>query len=139
MLGPRSSLLAAILIIGALLAGCLTAGPGACGSEDREFFSAIDHFEGLPLDAKDHPYGVCAAIFTTAAPADDVIAHYGAEFEAAGWRVAGPDVMADAAEPGVTRLITVSAYRDTYQYHVSVSAMADGTADVNVMAGNAEQ
>jgi len=135
--GPSQGALVAIT--GLFLAGCLTAGPGACGTEDREFFAAVSHFEGLSPVPEDHPYGVCAAIVETDAPVDDVIEHYAAEFEAAGWRVPEPDVGHGGGEPGITRVTSVSGYRDTYQYHVAVTETDTGMVIVDLLAGNSEQ
>jgi hypothetical protein len=137
--GPRPFPVRALLIGALLLAGCLNAGvSGACGPEDREFFSAIDQFEGRPLEAVDDPIGSCWATFTTDAPANDVVAHYLAEFEAAGWRVSGADEVGDPVEPGVTREALVSGFRDTYQYHVTISETAGGEVRVDILAGNAQ-
>lgn len=36
-------------------------------------------------------------------------------------------------------LTIVSAYRDTFQYHVAISEMLGGSVDVNVLAGDAGQ
>jgi len=122
----------------ALLSACLTAGPGACGPDEREFFEAIDHFDAMPVEPEDHPLGICGAVFTTDEPADAVVEHYAAAFAAAGWDVSPPDEVT-GGEPGMISGTTVSASRDTYQYHVEISEARTGEVHVNITAGNADQ
>ncbi|MEO7296147.1 MAG: hypothetical protein ABIZ57_08385 [Candidatus Limnocylindria bacterium] len=139
MYRSRLSLAMTLLAILALLSACLTAGPGACGSDEREFFDAIEQFDGTPLEALDHPYGICGAVFTTDAPADAVVDHYVAEFEEVGWDVGAPEAEPNPGEPGLISIRTVSGYRDTFQYHVAISETEAGDVQVSVMAGDAQQ
>jgi hypothetical protein len=133
----RPSLAITMSVSATLLSACLTAGPGACDSDNRAFFDAIQQFDGMAIEAEDHPLGVCGAVFTTDASVDAVVDHYAAEFEAVGWDVGGLDT-GPAGEPGVTSVSTVSAYRDTFQYHVSVSELETGGVQVMLMAGDAQ-
>ena len=139
MTRPRQLITITMLAGLALLPACLTAGFGACGSEERAFFNAIEQFDALPIEAEDHPYGICGAIFTTHGPVDAVVDHYVAQFERTDWTVTGPVLEDGGGEPGVTGVTTVSAYRDTFQYHVAIFEMVGGSVDVNVTAGDAGQ
>jgi hypothetical protein len=133
-----SSLAIPLIVTLAFLPACLTAGPGACGAADREFFGAIEQFEGMAVEAEDHPYGICGAIFTTDASAAAVVDHFAAEFEAAGWEVGAVETSDGGGEPGVISFTSVSGYRDTFQYHVNASEMEAGNTQVILMAGDSQ-
>jgi hypothetical protein len=81
----------AAMFISLLLAGCLTAGPGACGSDEAAAFNEIDHFGGESLTPKDHPLGGCGATFSTDADPAAVIDHYQTVLSASGWTVEDPE------------------------------------------------
>ena len=70
-----------------LLAGCLTAGPGGCSSEEAAAFNEIDHFGEQSLVPEDHPYGICGATFTSDVDPDLIIEHYQSVLPDAGWTV----------------------------------------------------
>jgi hypothetical protein len=70
-----------------LLAGCLTAGPGGCGSEEAAAFNEIDHFGEHALAPQDHPYGICGATFQSDADPEVIVEHYQTALRAAGWTV----------------------------------------------------
>jgi len=126
-----------LIVSTTLLSACLTAGPGACDSDNRAFFDAIEQFDGMAIEAEDHPLGTCGAVFTTDGSVDAVIDHYTAEFEAVGWDVGAIDTGPEG-ETGVDSVSTISAYRDTFQYHVSVSELETGGVQVMLMAGDAQ-
>ena len=138
MYRTRPSVAIALIVSATMLSACLTAGPGGCDSDNRAFFDAIEQFDGIAVEAEDHPWGICSAVFTTDASADAVVEHYVAEFEGVGWDLGGGPESAPAGEPGVTSVSTVSGYRDTFQYHVTVSELETGDVQVMLMAGDAQ-
>jgi hypothetical protein len=83
-----------------LLAGCLTAGPGACGSDEAAAFNEIDHFGAEQLTPKDHPLGGCGATFSTDADPAVVVEHYQAVLPASGWTLEDPESLGVSASKG---------------------------------------
>jgi hypothetical protein len=83
-----------------LLAGCLTAGPGTCGSDEAAAFNEIDHFGTEQLRPKDHPLGGCGATFSTDADPAAVIDHYQTALSASGWTVEDPESSGVTASKG---------------------------------------
>lgn len=134
----RRFLVIGLVAVCALLAGCLSAGPGGCDSENRAFFATIEQFDGISVEPEGHPYGICGASFTTREPVESVAEHYRAAFEAAGWEV-GPPENTPTNDPGVARAMVVSGYWDTFQYHAEISEAETGEVSVHLTAGNAGQ
>jgi hypothetical protein len=83
-----------------LLAGCLTAGPGGCSSEEAAAFNEIDHFGEQALTPQDHPYGVCGATFQSDARPELIVEHYQIALRATGWTVHDAEFSPMTAEGG---------------------------------------
>jgi hypothetical protein len=122
-----------------LLAGCLTAGPGGCSSEEALAFNEIDHFgEGL-LVPQDHPYGICGATFTSDVDPEVVIEHYQATLPEAGWKVQEPESSTITAEGGdqVGRSINLSAAKGSMTFSLGAELIVDSAQlpTFNILVG----
>jgi hypothetical protein len=133
----RVSVSIALSALAVLASACMSAGPGACGQDERDFFHRVDHFGDVGIEPMDHPLGICGATYTTNEAAEAVIDHYLDEFRDAGWDPGPPQSTPGSGEPGVERVTTVSGYEGTYQYHVDITEMADRSVQVIITAGNA--
>jgi hypothetical protein len=124
-----------------LLAGCLTAGPGGCSSEEAAAFNGIDHFGGQSLTPEDHPYGICAASFSSDADPDLVIEHYQTVLPAAGWIVQDPESSPILAEDGdeAGTGIGLSATKGTMTFSLGAEVL-EGVEPIqfNVLVGESE-
>lgn len=59
----------------------------ACSEQERALFAELAPLPGVELELRGEPQNNCVARFTTDLSAEEVIAHYRAEFEANGWQV----------------------------------------------------
>jgi hypothetical protein len=129
------------LSISLLLAGCLTAGPGGCSSEEAAAFNGIDHYGEQPLTPKDHPYGICAASFTTDVDPKQVVEHYQTVLEAAGWTVQDPESSPIQAEGGdqVGTGIGLGAAKGGMMFSLGAEVLDDvEPTTFNVLVGKSE-
>jgi hypothetical protein len=113
-----------------LLAGCLTAGPGACSSEEAAAFNEIDHFGEQPLAPEDHPLGKCAASFTTDGDPDVIVEHYRRVLPETGWTVLADD------EAGGGTGVGLSASNGSMTFNVNAEILGGGEPTrFNVLVG----
>lgn len=127
------------LAITVVLAGCLTAGPGACSAEEAAAFNEIDHFGEEPLVPEDHPYGICAATFTTDVEPNVIIGHYRTVLRQAGWTVqeAESSPITDEGGAQVGTSIGLAAAKGTKTFSLGAELLVDGAEPptFNVLVG----
>lgn len=110
------------LCVAILVAGCLTAGPGACTQEARAAFNEIEHYDGIDLEPQDYPLGGrCVASFTSADDPAVVFDYYRAQWAAAGWLVEPSEPLATPPAEGVVDFVfgLASARKEGMTYWVT--------------------
>jgi hypothetical protein len=112
----------------ALLAGgCWNSAFGACTSGAAAAFNEIEQYGGMQLEPEDYPLGGrCAATFNSTDPIETVLAHYRAEWTAAGWTVIPSSPLASAPPSGAADFDFGGASASKNGMTYSVTAQLDG-------------
>jgi hypothetical protein len=121
-----------------LLAGCLTAGPGSCGTDEAAAFNEIDHFGEQALVPQDHPLGGCGATFSSDADPEVIVEHYRTELEDAGWTVGEAELAPMLAEDGdqIGTGLSLSATKGSIGFSLGAELLEGGEPPTyNIMVG----